>query len=79
MDVHSFNHLHARVLAYLQSKDLFVQDLIGGADKEQVTYMVRAFLALDHDPRPDHASDALAAAITHAHLRDHAALERLGA
>jgi len=51
----------------------------GTADKEQVIYMVRAFLALDHDPRPDHAADALAAAITHAHLRDHAALERAGA
>ena len=48
----------------------------GTADKGQVIYMVRAFLALDHDPRPDHAADALAAAITHAHLRDHAALER---
>ena len=51
----------------------------GNADKDQVAYMVRAFLLLDHDPRPDHAADALAAAITHAHLRDHAALERRGA
>jgi crossover junction endodeoxyribonuclease RuvC len=51
----------------------------GTADKNQVTYMVRTLLALDHDPRPDHAADALAAAITHAHLRDRAALERLGA
>lgn len=35
----------------------------GTADKGQVTYMVRALLHLDHDPRPDHAADALAAAI----------------
>jgi crossover junction endodeoxyribonuclease RuvC len=48
----------------------------GTADKSQVAYMVRAFLSLDHEPRPDHAADALAAAITHAHLRDHAELER---
>ena len=35
----------------------------GSAEKDQVQYMVRKLLALDHDPRPDHASDALAAAI----------------
>lgn len=35
----------------------------GSAEKEQVQYMVRKLLALDHDPKPDHASDALAAAI----------------
>lgn len=35
----------------------------GSAEKEQVQYMVRKLLALDHEPRPDHASDALAAAI----------------
>jgi crossover junction endodeoxyribonuclease RuvC len=51
----------------------------GVADKQQVTYMVRVFLALDHDPTPDHAADALAAAITHAQLRGRAALERCGA
>lgn len=48
----------------------------GSADKDQVQYMVRTLLALDHVPRPDHASDALATAITHAHLRDRAELER---
>lgn len=48
----------------------------GTADKRQVTYMVRTLLALDHDPKPDHAADALACAITHAHLCDHADLER---
>ena len=40
----------------------------GAADKRQVTYMVRSVLALDHDPRPDHCADALAAAVCHANL-----------
>ena len=40
----------------------------GAADKRQVTYMVRSVLALDHDPRPDHAADALAAAVCHANV-----------
>ncbi len=47
----------------------------GTADKSQVTFMVRTQLGLDHDPRPDHAADALAVALTHAALRDHRALE----
>jgi len=47
----------------------------GTADKAQVQYMVRVMLGLDHEPKPDHAADALAAAITHAHLRGRAALE----
>lgn len=37
----------------------------GTAEKEQVQYMVRHLLALDRDPEPDHAADALAAAICH--------------
>lgn len=41
----------------------------GAADKKQVTYMVRNLLHLDHDPKPDHAADALACAICHANLR----------
>lgn len=41
----------------------------GAADKRQVTYMVRNMLALDHDPKPDHCADALAAAVCHANLR----------
>lgn len=41
----------------------------GAAEKTQVAYMVRNLLHLDHDPRPDHAADALACAICHAHLR----------
>ena len=35
----------------------------GGASKEQVQYMVKQLLALPGVPRPDHAADALAAAI----------------
>ena len=35
----------------------------GAADKDQVQYMVKQLLALDAIPRPDHAADALAAAI----------------
>ncbi len=35
----------------------------GTADKEQVQYMVRQLLALADVPHPDHAADALAAAI----------------
>ena len=42
---------------------------VGAADKDQVQFMVRAILALDHDPKPDHCSDALAAAIAHANYR----------
>lgn len=41
----------------------------GGAEKDQVQYMVGKLLALDVVPSPDHAADALAAAIcftTHA-------------
>jgi len=35
----------------------------GGAEKEQVQYMVKQLLGLPTVPRPDHAADALAAAI----------------
>lgn len=38
----------------------------GRADKDQVAFMVRTLLGLDHTPAPDHCSDALAVAITHA-------------
>ena len=38
----------------------------GRAEKAQVQRMVRAILALDRDPTPNHASDALAVAICHA-------------
>jgi crossover junction endodeoxyribonuclease RuvC len=41
----------------------------GHAEKQQVQYMVKALLALDHEPSPDHAADALAVALCHAQLR----------
>lgn len=47
----------------------------GAADKAQVQYMVKAILALDHEPKPDHAADALAAAICHARMRKAAPLQ----
>ncbi|AEB07268.1 crossover junction endodeoxyribonuclease RuvC [Coriobacterium glomerans PW2] len=46
----------------------------GAADKAQIAYMVRRLLQLDREPRPDHAADALACAICHAHLVRTAAL-----
>jgi len=36
---------------------------IAGADKKQVQEMVRIILGLEETPKPDHAADALAAAI----------------
>lgn len=47
---------------------------IGDADKRQVQYMVRAILGLAVEPRPDHAADALAAAICHVNMRASRAL-----
>jgi crossover junction endodeoxyribonuclease RuvC len=41
----------------------------GDADKSQVQYMVRAILGLPQPPEPDHAADALAAAICHTNSR----------
>jgi crossover junction endodeoxyribonuclease RuvC len=38
----------------------------GRADKDQVARMVKTLLGLAEEPRPDHASDALAVAICHA-------------
>ena len=35
----------------------------GSAEKEQIQYMVKHFLSLKTEPSPDHAADALAAAI----------------
>lgn len=37
----------------------------GDASKKQVQYMVARILGLDAEPSPDHAADALAAAITY--------------
>jgi crossover junction endodeoxyribonuclease RuvC len=39
----------------------------GRAGKQQVQWMVRAVLRLDEIPKPDHAADALAAALCHVH------------
>ncbi len=39
----------------------------GQADKGQVQFMVQRLLGLDEVPRPDHAADALALCICHAH------------
>lgn len=36
---------------------------VGGAEKKQIQEMVRLILGLDDIPRPDHAADALGAAI----------------
>jgi crossover junction endodeoxyribonuclease RuvC len=38
----------------------------GRAGKDQVARMVKTLLALEHEPRPDHAADALAVAVCHA-------------
>ena len=44
----------------------------GTAEKEQVQYMVRHLLSLAKPPQPDHASDALAAAICYTTHEGHA-------
>lgn len=41
----------------------------GRADKNQVQQMVKLILGLGQIPKPDHAADALAAAICHVHMR----------
>jgi crossover junction endodeoxyribonuclease RuvC len=51
----------------------------GHADKEQVGYMVQMLLGLDHLPKPDHCSDALAIALTHAFALSTARLREVGA
>lgn len=40
----------------------------GRASKAQIQEMTRVLLGLESVPQPDHAADALAVAITHAHL-----------
>ena len=45
----------------------------GRAEKDQVGRMVQALLALDTQPHPDHAADALAIGICHANGAPHAA------
>jgi crossover junction endodeoxyribonuclease RuvC len=41
----------------------------GQATKAQIQFMVKALLKLDHQPEPDHCSDALAVALCHAQMR----------
>ena len=41
----------------------------GGADKQQMQYMVKKLLNLTETPKPDDAADALAIAICHSHSR----------
>jgi crossover junction endodeoxyribonuclease RuvC len=41
----------------------------GRAEKAQIQFMIKALLKLDHQPQPDHAADALAAALCHARMR----------
>ena len=50
----------------------------GSATKQQVQFMVRSVLELDHTPEPDHAADALASAICHAHHRRYNGLMNIG-
>jgi len=38
----------------------------GAADKKQIIAMIRLLLAMDRDPRPDDAADALGVAVCHA-------------
>lgn len=45
---------------------------VNAADKKQVQEMVRIILGLKEIPKPDHAADALGAAICAAHSRTHA-------
>ncbi|MHB8242025.1 MAG: crossover junction endodeoxyribonuclease RuvC [Solirubrobacteraceae bacterium] len=52
----------------------------GRAQKDQVARMVKVLLGLAEEPRPDHASDALAVAVCHANSAPLAsALARVGA
>jgi crossover junction endodeoxyribonuclease RuvC len=44
----------------------------GRADKKQIQEMVRVILQLDTVPQPDDCADALAAAITHSMIAQHA-------
>ena len=48
----------------------------GRAEKHQVQQMIKLLLGLDEPPSPHDAADALAVAITHAHVRSTA--QRLG-
>ena len=63
--IHACAHLSGEVGEY--PPNTVKQHIVGfgHADKEQVGYMVQTLLGLDHLPKPDHCSDALAIALTH--------------
>ena len=65
----AFNHSGIKVCEYtpLQIKQALVG--YGRAGKQQVQYMVKNFLKLKEIPSPDHAADALAAALCHNNSR----------
>ena len=50
---------------------------LAGAEKAQVQYMVKQLLALEAAPKPDHAADALAAAICYTTHQGFSEKERL--
>jgi crossover junction endodeoxyribonuclease RuvC len=60
--------LVVRQYAPLQVKRAIVG--VGRADKNQVQHMVMALYNLDEMPKPPDVADALAIALTHAHLRN---------
>jgi len=60
--------LEAKQYAPLQIKRAIVGT--GRADKRQVQKMVMALYQLDEIPKPPDVADALAVALTHAHLRN---------
>ncbi len=61
----ALNHSGIKVFEYtpLEIKKAVVG--YGKADKAQVQYMVRSIMGLKEVPKPDHASDAIAAALCH--------------
>lgn len=54
---------NVKVLEFAPSKIKLAVAGTGSAEKEQIQYMVQHLLGLDKVPEPDHAADALAAAI----------------
>jgi crossover junction endodeoxyribonuclease RuvC len=66
--------IEAREFSPAQIKQAVVGE--GGADKEQVAQLVRIGLGMNEAPRPDHAADALAVAITRANWIESSFTER---
>ena len=61
--IHQLSLQHIDVRLYSPPTIKTVVTGFGGAEKHQVQEMVRILLGFDSIPRPDHASDALAAAL----------------